>query len=470
MNKKETALELKNNILENFNSNLDELISEDTTQIMELRHESLKKFSETGFPSTRVEEWKKTNLKNALVDSYNFDFTVPKRDIDTQQIFQCEIYDFETDVFTMWNNWLSTRKQGLKKYDNGVVVGSIKTAAAEYPELFEKHFNNYLKESKNPLAALNTATFTDGLFIYVPDNVEMNRALQLIQLVDTKSKLFSNLRNLIVLGKNSKLQLVNCDDTLDYSESFLNYATEIYLDEGAKLDYYKLQNKDDQAFLSSITNVVLEKDSDFNSHTISLNGGFIRNDLNVKLNGKGANADMFGLYLMDKKQFVDNHVFVDHKVSDCTSNQLYKGITDDEAKAVFNGYVLVRKDAQRTNSYQTNNNIQLTKDASISSNPFLEIYADDVKCSHGSTIGQLDNEAKFYIKQRGICERTANQLLMIAFAGQVIETISIDVLKKRISDLVRRRLKGDLSACEQCSLQCTDPDKTIEFEIDMTKV
>jgi len=266
------------------------------------------------------------------------------------------------------------------------------------------------------------------------------------------------------------LQLVNCDDTLDYSESFLNYATEIYLDEGAKLDYYKLQNKDDQAFLSTITNVVLEKDSDFNSHTISLNGGFIRNDLNVKLNGKGANADMYGLYLMDKKQFVDNHVFVDHKVSDCTSNQLYKGITDDEAKAVFNGYVLVRKDAQRTNSYQTNNNIQLTKEASISSNPFLEIYADDVKCSHGSTIGQLDNDAKFYIKQRGICERTANQLLMIAFAGQVIETISIDVLQKRISDLVRRRLKGDLSACEQCSLQCTDPDKTIEFEIDMTKV
>lgn len=470
MSKLQTATELKENILNHYNSNLNTVVAEDSPLFMENREAAKKEFSELGFPSIRNEEWKKTNLKNILLDSYNFDFNAPKRDIDTQQIFQCEIYDFETDVFTVWNNWISDRKQGLKKYDNGVVVGNIKQAAKEMPEIFDKHFNKYLDKNDRTFASLNTATFTDGLFIYVPDNVEMQRTLQLIQLVDTSSKLFSNLRNLIVLGKNSRLQLVNCDDTLEFSDSFLNYATEIYLDEGAKLDYYKLQNKDDKSFLSTLTSVYQEKDSDFNSHTISLNGGFIRNDLRVKLAGKGANADMYGLYLMDKKQFVDNNIFVDHSVSDCTSNQLYKGITDDEAKAVFKGYVLVRKDAQRTNSYQTNNNIQLTENAKVSSHPFLEIYADDVKCSHGSTVGQLDEEAKFYIKQRGICNRTANQLLMMAFAGEVVDTISIDVLQNRINDLVKRRLKGDLSACEQCSLQCSDPDRPIEFEIDMDKV
>jgi Fe-S cluster assembly protein SufD len=194
----------------------------------------------------------------------------------------------------------------------------------------------------------------------------------------------------------------------------------------------------------------------------------VRNDTHVALDGRGANADVIGLYLMDRKQFVDNHVFISHNVPNCTSNQLFKGIVDEEAKSVYNGHTLVQKDAQQTLAFQNNNNIQLTNTSKVDSHPFLEIYADDVKCSHGSTVGQLDTDAMFYLMQRGICERNAKMLLMVAFVGEIVDKIKLTKLRDSIDELVRKRLKGELSSCEQCSIQCSNPDAPIEFEIDMS--
>jgi Fe-S cluster assembly protein SufD len=190
----------------------------------------------------------------------------------------------------------------------------------------------------------------------------------------------------------------------------------------------------------------------------------------VSLNGKGANADIKGLYLMDRKQFVDNHVYIIHAASNCTSSQLFKGIVDEEARAVYNGHTLVKQDAQQTVAYQNNNNIQLTNTSKIDTHPFLEIYADDVKCSHGATVGQLDKDAMFYLMQRGICERNAKMLLMVAFVGQIVDKIKLPNLRNSINELVHKRLKGELSSCEQCSIQCADPDKPIHFDIDLSLV
>nr|HPI86869.1 SufD family Fe-S cluster assembly protein [Bacteroidales bacterium] len=191
---------------------------------------------------------------------------------------------------------------------------------------------------------------------------------------------------------------------------------------------------------------------------------------NVKLNGSGADAHINGLYLVDRKQHVDNRVFVEHAVADCTSKELFKGILDDEASAVFNGHVLVKKDAQRTNAYQQNRNILLTDKATVNTRPFLEIYADDVKCSHGATVGQLDSEALFYLRSRGICMASARLLLMYAFAAEVISGMTLQALKDRIDEMIRQRLRGELHICQTCVLHCANQDKEIHFDIDMSKI
>jgi Fe-S cluster assembly protein SufD len=281
---------------------------------------------------------------------------------------------------------------------------------------------------------------------------------------------FVQYRNLIVMGKNSKMSMVQCDDSTNHQVSFSNVVSEYFLDEGANLDHYKLQNLNDSSTLVSAAFFEISENSNMSTNAITLNGGKIRNEAHVKINGRNANADVFGLYLVDKEQHVDNEVFMDHAVADCTSNQLFKGIADDHAHAVFNGQIMVRKDAQRTQAYQNSKNIAITDKATINAKPFLEIYADDVKCSHGATVGQLDDNAMFYIKTRGINEDDARLLLMYAFAAGVIEKIRLQPLKERIDDLVKKRLRGELSVCDQCVLHCSHPEKSYTFEIDMDKL
>ena len=196
----------------------------------------------------------------------------------------------------------------------------------------------------------------------------------------------------------------------------------------------------------------------------------LRNNTNVLFNGPHGIANVYGLYLMDRKQHVDNHLYVDHAVPNCTSVELFKGIMDENASGVFNGHVYVRKDAQKTNAYQGNRNILLTDTAKVNSKPFLEIYADDVKCSHGSTTGQLDAEALFYLMQRGIGSESARMLLMFAFANEIVSKISIPELRHRIEDMVKKRLQGELQICEQCVLHCNTPEHPIDFNIDLSKI
>lgn len=442
----------------------------DTPYTTKVRHQGFGKFSGLNFPDRRNELWKNTDLSGTLGKDYTKFLDKLEMGPETNSLFTCDVHNFETDQVSFLNGWYVDSSEGLKKMDSGAIVGSIAAAFRQYPELIEKHYGRYADPGKDLFQAMNTAFAQDGLFIYIPDHVSLDRPLQMISIINSQENLLLQNRNLVILGKHSHLTLVMCDDSTNQKSSFNNSVTEIFMDEGSTLDHYKLQNLNNASTLLNSTAFHQEAGSRLNTFALTLNGGLIRNYSQAKLNGSGAEANIYGLYLMDRKQHVDNRVFVDHAVPDCTSSELFKGILDDEATGVFNGHILVQRDAQRTNAYQQNRNILLTDKATMNTRPFLEIYADDVKCSHGATVGQLDAEALFYIRSRGICMASARLLLMYAFAAEVIGKMTLDPLKNRIDEMVKQRLRGELHVCEHCVLHCDNPSKEIHFDIDLSRI
>ncbi len=439
------------------------------TGLRAYRQSAFEDFNRLGFPNKKMEKWRHTDLSASL----SFDYSLATQDFNMQDVlsdvFECDVHDLESFVVNLYKGRFVFKENNLFTLPKGVIVGSISAAFDQYPELIEKHFGKYGKTDKNAFHALNSALFLDGLFVYVPKNVIVEKPLQLINAVGASDDVFVQNRNLIVLEEGSQLTLIHCDDSYNYKRSFTNSLTEVFIGDNASLDHYRLQNINNNSTLISSLVVEQERNAQLSTNSIILNGGLIRNETYTKLNGEGANASILGVYLADKNQHIDNQVFVDHAVPNCTSNEQFKGILDDYARAVFNGHILVRKDAQKTLAYQNNANIILTDKAVINTKPFLEIYADDVKCSHGATVGQLDENVLFYIRQRGISEDNARMLLMYAFAADVTQEIKIDSLRDRIEDMVKKRLRGELSICDQCVLQCSSPEK-YNFEIDMSKI
>jgi len=469
---KQTTLDipLKDIMLSLFDENKDLLTKNDIPIVTELRDTAIQNFREIGFPTQNLEDWKNTNLENALTKKYDFDFNPIKQKFDVEKIFSCEVHNFETYLFTTLNGWYVYKNSPITTFPDGTIVGSLAKAFELFPDLVKKHYGKYADIDDKILNSLNTSFVQDGIFIYVPDGVEISKPIQMVNIIDSEKNIFVQPRNLIILGKNSKLTLVHCDDSLSSNHSLINSVSEVFIDENSTLDYYKLQNKDENSTMITSSYFHQERNTNLIANTITLNGGIIRNNTHVTLNGEGGNAEIFGLYLVDKKQHIDNHVFIDHASPNCYSNEMYKGIIDDEASAVFNGHVLVRRDSQKTNAFQNNKNILLTDTAKVDTKPFLEIYADDVKCSHGATVGQLDADALFYIRSRGICERNAKMLLMYAFAAEVVNKVNIEILKERIDNMIVKRLKGELTICDQCVLHCKEDSHHISFEIDMSKL
>jgi Fe-S cluster assembly protein SufD len=452
-----------------FEEEREKLFRDESGYLSGIRTEALEKFRVLGFPTRKLEEWKNTDLKASLEKEYIFS-SRPAGNVDIQKVFRCNIPHLDTALIAQYNGWYVSKDVPLMKLGNGIILGSLAEAMKKYPEIIEKHYGKYTGGDTSGLTALNTAFARDGVFIYVPDNVSSQKTLQIVNVIDHHENIFLQSRNLIILGKNSRLSLVHCDDSYNHQACLANVVTEVSVGENASLDHYKLQNINNETTLINSVYFQLGRSANLESHFLSFNGGLLRNNTHVLFNGPGGNADVRGLYLMDKKQHIDNHVFVDHASPECTSSEHFKGILDENASGVFNGHVLVRKDAQKTSAYQGNKNILLTDTAQVNSKPFLEIYADDVKCSHGSATGQLDTEALFYLKQRGISEENARMLLMYAFASEVTGKIRIEPLRLRVEDMVKKRLRGELSICEHCVLHCNTPDRPMEFDIDVTKI
>ena len=452
-----------------FEENRKLLFRGDSELLAGIRERAFSSFRQLGFPDTGMESWRLTDLSESFARGYDYSLS-PAPEVDAQKVFRCNIPHLDTAIIGQLNGWYVSREVPLMELGNGIIMGSLAEAKNKYPALVEKYYGTIAEDATDGLTALNTAFAQDGVFIYVPDNVQSPRPVQLINVIHHDRNLFLQSRNLIIVGNNAKLSLVHCDDSYNHQASFSNIVTEIHVGAHAVLDHYKLQNLNNNSTLVSSVCFRMEASSALESHYISLNGGLLRNNIRLLFNGPHGNASIFGIYLMDSKQHVDNHVFVDHAFPDCTSNETFKGILDEHARAIFNGHVLVRRHATKTDARQSNKNILLTDTARVNSKPFLEIYNDDVKCSHGSTTGQLDTESMFYLRQRGIGEETARMLLMFAFADEIVNKITIPQLRQRIEDMVKKRLQGELQICEQCVLHCSTPEHPTEFQIDLTRI
>lgn len=466
---KKTYYPQEEKLIRYFSDHFDTITRHDHPKVTRLRQKAMEAFQQTGFPHKKMERWRNTDLEGVYEENLEiFDRETPYEK-QLSEIFLCEVHGFESRVLSVLNgSFYSPENKKLTIDKNGVIVGSLAKAMQKFPELFEKHYGEIMQQSDG-FKTLNTALATDGVFIYVPDNVEVENTFQIINILN-KPNLVINVRNLVILGKNAKLRLLHCDDSVNHHAGLINKVNEVFLDENAELELYKLQNLNDETALINQTAINQSANSRLKINAFSLNGGMIRNEIHDLMNGEGAWSDVRGLYLMDQKQHIDNQVNVYHNVPHCDSSQLFKGILDNEATGVFNGYIYVKRDAQQTNAFQRNSNILLTKTAHIDTMPHLEIYADDVKCSHGASVGQLDNEALFYLMQRGIPFADARMLLMYAFADAIINEISIEALRISIEDMVKRRLRGDLSICDRCVLHCSNPDQPVIFDIDMSKI
>jgi Fe-S cluster assembly protein SufD len=370
--------------------------------------------------------------------------------------FSCNIPQLNTYRINQYNGFFF-EKNNDANIDKGIIICSINTAKQKHKDILEN--KNLFDLSDND---------DEGIFIYIPNNTDLDIPLQILDIIKTEEPLLISSKNVIIVGENSKLKLICCDDSVNNNISDSNNSIKIFLENNSSLEYYKMENINDSSSIFTDTNFVLGNNSELKTFWLSLNGGNIKNKLVVSFEGEYSRAELNGLYLVDKEQLVDNQISVYHNKPNCISNQLYKGILDDSAKAQFKGHVYVKKDSVHTEAMQNNRNILLTDKAIVNTQPFLEIYNDDVKCSHGATIGQLDESAMFYMRSRGISERSAKMLLMYAFCNDVLSKASLEELKDRLQDVIKRRLHGELSSCENCVLNCNAPCGS--FDIDMSKI
>lgn len=451
-------------LLDYADAEMRNISAHDTAKVAAMRAEALKRFNESGFPTRKMEHWRNSKI----VGNQEYNFSIGKESTcKSCHDFSCVIKDFDTEVIKM-KNGVFDEDESLRTLESGVIIGSTMAAMQKYPEIFDKYFGTCKLDEANGFYDINTALWQDGFFIFVPRNVVGKKPIQIIKLIDNKEIPFIQTRNIIILEENSQLTIVDCDDTKCHQASMINSYTEMILGENAHLESYKMQNLNDNTILLNTNTAKQLSNSTLQSCIISFNGGRIRNNIHVDLDGEGSDLQIYGLYLMDKQQHVDNQLKINHNVPNCTSNEKFKGILDNEATAVFNGHVLVAPNAQKTNAYQNNSNIILTDKAKVNTMPFLEIYADDVKCSHGTSTGQLDQEAMFYMRQRGIKKEDARMLLMYAFAVEISNHVNISALRERIDDMIQRRLKGELSSCDTCAFQCGQ--KEYDFKLDLDKI
>jgi len=437
-----------------YRENIKRISRNSSPYINSFREVAIGEFSRLGLPTKTNETYRYTNLDTFFSHDYKSYFMPVESDFIKAEEFRCDVTDLDAHGIVLLNGFYPTIRDKLRQLPEGIWIGSLNEAARKFRNKIEKHYGRYVNGNSDGLVHLNTAMASDGVFIYVPEGAVLKKPVQIINLVESGEDIFNQHRNLIIVEKNAEITLIICDHTLSPQKFLTNGVTEIYVGENAHFDIIRVQNEHNNAAKITHTFIHQERNSNASSNNITLHGGLVRNSTHHFLGGEGAESHSYGLFLADKWQHVDNFVNVDHAVPHCTSNQLFKGVLDDMATGAFNGRIYVHKDAQGTVAYQQNNNILLTDDAKMGTKPQLEIYADDVKCSHGATVGQLDDNALFYLQSRGISKREARLMLMFGFAHEVIQNIGVEALRERLDNLVMQRLKGELSRCASCMVKC----------------
>jgi len=409
-----------------------------TTRVHDIRSEAIKTFEENGFPTKRDEAWKYTSLNKLL----KTDFTVfPKQDnaLEYSEIKQYFIHDIESFKLVFIDGKYSSNLSKTTHDGMDVCLMSAALNKPKYRLIIDNYFNK--TATKDSITSLNTAFSNEGAFIHIPKNKMVEKPIQIVYFsTGDESALMQQPRSLIVVEENSYVQVIERHQSLTENPVLTNSVTEVFAKKRAIVDYYKIQNDNDNASLIDNTFINQRQESQCSVHTFSLGGKLTRNNLNFYQNGERINSVLKGITIIEDKQHVDHNTLVHHIEPNCESHQDYKGVFGESSTGVFNGKVIVDKEAQKTNAFQSNNNILLSDKASINTKPQLEIFADDVKCSHGCTIGQLDDNAMFYLRSRGIPEKEAKALLMYAFANNVLDSVKIAKLKVRINKLIAEKL------------------------------
>ncbi len=405
--------------------------------VQSIRLKAIESFSALGIPARKNEEYKYSNVQKLFQENftqsaiYNSQFAIEKYLIPT----------LDAHIVVLVNGFFSEELSSLNNLDKSVVVSSLQKAFEKHPELIEKHFSTCADINSDAFIALNTAYAADGVFISVPDNAVVEKPIHIINLIIAKESTLFFPRNLFVVGKSAQVQLVETFETHDLPvKAITTSVTEIAIDENAKVQYYRLQNDCENGQQINTVSASQQRNSHFDTNTVTLSGGWVRNNLNIALNGENCESHLNGLFITSETQHVDNHTLVDHRKPHCESNQTYKGILDGKSTGIFNGKIFVQRDAQKTNAYQSSKNILLSDDATINAKPQLEIYADDVKCSHGSSTGKIDEDALFYLRARGLGIESARKLLLHAFVNDVMQTIRINALRDYLEALIHKKL------------------------------
>ena len=438
-----------------------------------VRDQAFEDFKAQGFPSKKVERYKYTDIQKLFEPDYGVNLSRLQIPVDPYETFRCDVPNLSTNLYFVVNDmFYSGERREVRgeripranpQLPEGVIVGSLKDHLSLHSPLsthLSKYYAKLAKTSEDAVTALNTMLAQDGLLVYVPKNVKVDRAIQVINILKATPQnaqrqvpnLMVNRRVLIILEEGAEIKMLFCDHAADDRNFLATQVIEAFVGDNASLDLYCLEETHYKNVRVSNVYIDQQANSRVNHNVITLHNGVTRNKLDLTFSGEGAECACYGCVIADKEQHVDNNTLITHKVSHCTSNELYKYVLDDKSTGAFAGRVLVEHGAQKTTSQMTNQNLTATKEARMYTQPMLEIYADDVKCAHGSTVGQLNDAALFYMRQRGISLKEAKTLLQNAFINEVIDKMQLEPLRDRLHHLVEKRFRGELNKCEGCRL------------------
>ena len=453
-----TALDMQSEqqYIELYNEAREMIFSHASEAMNAVRDEAFEDFKAQGFPSKKVERYKYTDIQKLFEPNFGVNVNRLQIPVDPYETFRCDVPNLSTSLYFVVNDMFFHDEKPKGHLPEGVVIGSMR----DYPELVSKYYTKLAKTSEDAVTALNTMLAQDGLLVYVPKNVKVDRAIQVINILKATPQnaqrvvpdLMVNRRVLIVVEEGAEIKMLFCDHAADDRNFLTTQVIEAFVGENASLDLYCLEETHYKNVRVSNVYIDQQRDSRVTHNVITLHNGVTRNKLDLTFSGEGAECQCYGCVIADKKQHVDNNTLIAHKVPHCTSNELYKYVLDNQAVGAFAGRVLVEHGAQQTASQMTNQNLTATKEARMYTQPMLEIYADDVKCAHGSTVGQLNDAALFYMRQRGISLEEARLLLQNAFVNEVIDHMQLEPLRDRLHYLVEKRFRGELNKCTGCKL------------------
>ncbi|MDR0332743.1 MAG: Fe-S cluster assembly protein SufD [Dysgonamonadaceae bacterium] len=418
------------------------------------RNAAFETFARIGFPTSSQEDYRHSNIILAFDADLGLNLRNIPIPVNPYDAFKCDVPDLSTHLHFLINDRYYDKIQSAENLPEGVFIGCMQTFAEKYPDIFARYYAKIADYSNNGTVAYNTMFAQDGFMVYVPKNTVIEKPLQLINILRGGVDLNVNRRILIIAEENAQVKILTCDHTVDNVHFVVTQVTEIFADVSSQIDFYELE--DNSAKVTRLNSVFSEQreNSTVTTSGITLHNGYTRNNYRFRLLGQHAEAHVGGLAICDKTQHIDNFVFLDHVAPHCTSHELFKTILNDSATGVFCGKILVEKDAQKTQAYQTNRNLCASENARMFSKPQLEIYADDVKCSHGLTTGHLNDDALFYMRARGIDKDEARLLLMVAFTRDVVDLVRIDSLQERLIHLIDKRFRGESTRCGDCGVIC----------------